>query len=348
MFICRESFSPKSWPPMSSDPVEERSKAVERYKHLENYRQVAKEFKKSPNWVKKWVRRAKNGLSMHNLPRSGRPQTLSSAEEKKAVELLKDTHEGSLRRVSKRLRRDGGASPARSTLQRMAKKRRMRYVSERRQPLLTNTQKKKRVAFASTSRPRHYWRKVIFTDESPFLVFLPPHKVWCEEKEAPPIRPTVKYSPKLQVWGGISYNGKTPLIRIDQGIRLNAAGYQEIIQESLPALQRLYPVRDRAVMMQDGAPCHRAKSTLKALKEMGIRLLEGWPAQSPDLNPIENLWGTLQDNLYHHDITTVDDLWAALQEEWDKITLQDLRAYIDSMPKRLKLVIENKGGSIKY
>lgn len=333
---------------MSSDPVAERSAAVECYSHYKSYRRVAKKFKKSPEWVRKWVKRAEEGLSMHDLDRSGRPKTMSAEEEKKAADLLKDPHQGSLRRVAKRLKRDASTSPSRSTLQRMAKRRRMRYGKERRQPLLTNAQKQKRVAFASASRPRHYWRKVIFTDESPFLVFLPPRGRWRDEGEEPPSRPAVKNSPKLQVWGGISYNGKTPLIKIDQGVRLNAAGYQAIVRESLPTLKRLYPVRDRAVMMQDGAPCHRAKSTMEEFKEMGINVLQRWPANSPDLNPIENVWGTMQDNLYNHDITTVDDLWTALQVEWDKITVQDLRAYIDSMPKRLSLVIKNKGGSIKY
>jgi len=333
---------------MNLSPVEERSRAVECYYHVKNLEEVAKKFNRSPSWVLKWVRRAEEGRSMQDLARSGRPKSLSPEAAEKARELLKTVEEGSTRRAARRLEMDGVASVSHVTVLRAAKQLGMRNVRERPRPLLTDAQKHKRVLFALTSRPAGYWRKVIFTDESPFLLFGPPRRRWVDEKEEPPVRPTVKHSPKIQVWGGICYNGKTPLVKIDQGLRLKASDYQEIIRESLPDIQALYPKRAKAVMMQDGAPCHRARSTLKALQEMGIRVLQDWPAQSPDLNPIENLWGTMQEKLYERDLTTVDELWAALQEEWDKLTLQDIRPYIDSMPRRLKQVIERNGNHVDY
>ena len=48
--------------------------------------------------------------------------------------------------------------------------------------------------------------------------------------------------------------------------------------------------------MEDGAPCHSARETQNWLRQNGINKLP-WSSQSPDMNPIENLWGILDRNL---------------------------------------------------
>ena len=75
-----------------------------------------------------------------------------------------------------------------------------------------------------------------------------------------------------------------------------------------------------------------------------------WPAQSPDLNPIEQLWEHLKRRLgeYPNPPGGILELWERTQEEWSKIEPSVCQNLIESMPRRIKAVLEAKGGYTKY
>ncbi len=75
-----------------------------------------------------------------------------------------------------------------------------------------------------------------------------------------------------------------------------------------------------------------------------------WPAQSPDLNPVENLWRLIKIRVSErrHRIRTVEEMKDAIKEEWERLTEEDFCKCVESMHNRCKLVIQAKGGSIKY
>ena len=81
----------------------------------------------------------------------------------------------------------------------------------------------------------------------------------------------------------------------------------------------------------------------------GIRTMP-WPAQSPDLNPIEHLWYRLKRAIHRHPEPArgVHELWERAEEEWGQITVEACRELIESMPRRVEAVIEAKGGPTKY
>ena len=75
-----------------------------------------------------------------------------------------------------------------------------------------------------------------------------------------------------------------------------------------------------------------------------------WPAQSPDLDPIENLWNHLKRRMAEYDQESKGtiELWERVQIEWDKIEPEVCQNLIESMPKCVEAVIKAKGGYTKY
>ena len=87
----------------------------------------------------------------------------------------------------------------------------------------------------------------------------------------------------------------------------------------------------------------------EAQEEIGLDVME-WPAQSPDLNPIDQFWNHLKKQLRERKkiYATKEELWDALQEELDVVNKDLCRKLIASMPERVQAVIKAKGGYTKY
>ncbi|KAK3560392.1 hypothetical protein QTP86_008484 [Hemibagrus guttatus] len=130
---------------------------------------------------------------------------------------------------------------------------------------------------------------------------------------------------------------------------LNASAYQDILDNfMLPVLWEQFG-DDPFLFQHDCTPVHKASSIKTWMNEFGVEELD-WPAQSPDLNPIEHLWDELERRLRARPShpTSVPDLTNALLEERSKIPINTLLNLVESIPRRVEAVISAKCGTTPY
>lgn len=162
------------------------------------------------------------------------------------------------------------------------------------------------------------------------------------------------------VWGAIRREGMGPLYKIDgtmdqvyfsfceSKVHLDSflqEKYKEVLKMALkdiPALQS-----GRATLQQDNAPCHTAQSIERFLSKNNATVLP-WPANSPDLSPIENVWSCIAKKLQGMAFRNADALFEAISHEWHQFPLETLQKLYDSMPHRLMSVRRARGAAIRY
>jgi transposase len=100
------------------------------------------------------------------------------------------------------------------------------------------------------------------------------------------------------------------------------------------------------IFMQDNATCHTSNKSLKWLKDNNINLII-WPKNLPDLNSIENVWGSSFKKKFDA-FQNKENLWKCIEEEWYKIPKQYIHKLYFLMCKRIKNLIKIKGNNTKY
>ena len=228
--------------------------------------------------------------------------------------------------------------------------------------ILTADQKKYRLAWAETMKRKYkgMFRNWIFSDEKWWCVggVQGNERMWVLKEDPNPDElfvPIAAHPVKVHIWAAISYDGRSSM-HIHDG-RINSKVYCECIKDAfLPCLYEkdylALKKKQKYVFMQDGASCHMSKYSWawleKNLPQHVAHHERGeWPASSPDLNPVENLWAILQDRVIERRAYSYDALVKVVVEEWWKISQQTIRNLFDSMPKRLDSCIRVQGGRWK-
>ena len=225
-------------------------------------------------------------------------------------------------------------------------------VTARRKPLITDRQRKNRLAFAKKYADWDLvkWREVLWTDEATFRVTdSNPRRVW-KKKGADPldprlVTPTVKFPAYHMVWGSFGYGGLGELVFLPKNETLNANGYYTLLNDHLPAS---FEKSKTSILQQDGAPCHKARSVTEWLEDSCVEFIPDWPGNSPDLSPIENIWAVMKQRLQGVDTTTLPKLEAAVRSAWNSISLELCQTLADSVPKRLQEARQRGGGITRH
>ena len=134
-------------------------------------------------------------------------------------------------------------------------------------------------------------------------------------------------------------------IFLPKGQTMNALRYISVLDDHLLHFMSIHGC---TTFQQDSAPCHKAKSVMNWFQTKKVKVFK-WPGNSPDLNPIENLWTLIKKKVCTSNPTTLDELKRTIKEIWCKDINQNVcKNLTNSMPSRIQKVIKNKGYHTKY
>ncbi|GFW48059.1 transposable element Tcb2 transposase [Trichonephila clavipes] len=159
---------------------------------------------------------------------------------------------------------------------------------------------------------------------------------------------TVKHPAKIMLWSVISGKGFGRLYVVKGMMRQDQ--YKDVLLNRLiPQLEEWFPKKEPYIFMQDGAPCHIARSIKAFLAEQNIPLLD-WLGNSPVRNTIENVWELMKREVDKDVITNKTQLLERIIQVWNHHPQmqETVQSCIDSMPHRIEAPIAAKGGTTKY
>lgn len=289
--------------------------------------------------------------TIENKPRCGRARKLTARAVRHLRKLVLKDRRASASHLSEEVSTAVGVKISAQTVRRTLHEMNLHGRRPRRKPLLKQRHKTARMEFAEshTNETEGYWQNILWSDETKINLFGSDgvQHVWREVGEdyhQDCVVPTVKHGGgSVLVWGCMSSSGVGEMTFID-GI-MNARVYVDILQTFM--LSSLKKLGRRGIFMQDNDPKHTARVTKEFLHSKKVKTME-WPSMSPDLNPIEHLWGILKRKVEERNPSSKEQLKKIISDEWKKISPDVCSKLVSSMPRRIKAVIENKGGHTKY
>jgi hypothetical protein len=227
----------------------------------------------------------------------------------------------------------------------------------------------KRLAFAEQNRTRQ-WRNVMFLDSKYFVMrHSDPKqkrmKVWAMADWSTAI-PVCRGSVQVHAYAGISRFGQTDLVFVT-GTSKQTSPYKDLTtgkaHKGVCALEFRERVLDAVIVPQareifkaarirkwellyDNAPPHSGSQEYMACK--GVNVVQGFSAQSPDLNPSENEWGWMAHRMEAQDYADLDDFKRVLQETWASVPVEVRQSICGNMPSRLQACIDKGGRMTNY
>ncbi|MBN3285256.1 TC1A transposase, partial [Polyodon spathula] len=276
------------------------------------------------------IRKWKLHHTTQALPRKGRPSKLSAQTRRRLVREATERPTITLKELQSSVAGSGvmvhqSTDVSTSTVQRRLREAGLTGRIAAKKPLLRVQNKRRRLAWAKKHRNWTFeeWKSILWTEESKFEISGSNHRVFVRRREGERMSsacvvPTVKHGGgSVMVWGCFAGDRVGDLYQVHG--KLNQHGCHSILQRhAIPSRLRL--VGQFFILQQDNDPKHTSKLSIKVwMEDHQIKTLS-WPAQSPDLNPTENLWNVIKRKMDGHKPSNKAELFEFLRQEWHKVT----------------------------
>lgn len=314
--------------------------------------EIARIANTAPETVSRCIKRFNELGNYDDRPRKGRKRTVNVSNNR---QIIKKRIQRNPARSMRQIARETGIN--RESIRLMAKKDLgLKPYKRVKCQLLTDNNKRIRLERCRGLKLRaepNSWQNILFTDEKIFTVEQYHNhqndRVWASSAPGPSAIIEHRQAPQsVMVWAGICSSGKTPLIFVDRGVKMNQEIYRRDILEKvvLPWSQQHFGGQDWT-FQQDSAPAHRANKTQEWCGAHFPNYITSaeWPPYSPDLNPMDySIWSILEARVCAKPHMNLETLRQKLRLEWSKITVEELRRVAQNFVKRLKMCIAAKGG----
>jgi hypothetical protein len=335
----------------------------------------------SPKTVRLWVQRMKDEKTLKSRPSRGRPSVISAAAAAQLLHAME--HEGMhAEQAAQSLVLKGTllTAPHKSTIikavQRAARLTGKPLVCRRGLPKkeLTADTRAKRIAFALRWKKVKDWKGWVFSDRAKFPFSFPgvqvPSCMWVRRGKdwtvpKPNKASVVNLYCGLTPWGmtkahlvtgttGLKHSQPFSNKQGKEARNITASEYKTVVEKTLlPSAQAMYSARGQSSFkfQQDNDPTHRGtKGWIKEWKQKrgNVEFVDNWPPNSPDLNPIENIWAWVNKKVREKGCSSFKEFQAEVQNTLKNIPQSFITNLYESMPKRISKVLENEGDRIKY
>jgi transposase len=293
-----------------------------------------------------------------DIPKSsgGRPTKLSPANIHYATHLIERGKADNAAQVTRTLQNIINQPLSSQTVRRTLKQVGLKAVVKRKRPFLSKRHRKARMDFAVTHL--HWtvedWKRVIWSDETKINRLGSDGRKWVYKRSGESlsdrlVEGTLKFGGgSIMMWGCMFWEGPGYACKIDG--RMDGELYRQILDEDLQASLEYYGKDPTDIIFQqDNDPKHKSKKATEWFSDHDYQVLI-WPAQSPDMNPIEHLWGHVKRQLsaYENAPNGIHELWERIEKEWNEIKPEVCQNLIESMPRRVRALYKAKGGYTKY
>ena len=307
----------------------------------------------APSTASKNYKKYKNKEVFSVEKNSGRPKKVSEREEKNIIKLSKNNPFMSSIEICNDFNECHGKEISKSTVRRILSRNGLKSFIAKKKPLLTKKMANKRMDFCKKygNEKEDFWSRVIFTDEStisinPGFAMQRVRRYSISDPYVPKyIRPTIKHPISVMVWGSMCSSGIGNLYICEK--YMNAEEYVKVLESNFFQSANMYGLKE-PILQDDSAPCHRAKKVQDFKINNGIVSLD-WPGNSPDLNPIENLWTLVKRKVAKRICRNKIELVNAIKKVWnEEITSDVCYNLVHSMKRRIQKCKKVKGFITKY